>query len=81
MGNSYGLLIEAVCSILVGSEFEVKDALEALERPTNEAQQIEDMILDGMVQRCPMCNRWVWDNPRDWNEYKGCCVSCAESDG
>ncbi len=79
MGNSYGLLIEEVCSILVGTEFEVIDALIALDRPTNEAQQIEDTILDGIVQRCPMCERWIWDHPRDWNKYKGCCTHCADS--
>ena len=81
MGNTYGLLIEEICSILVGTDFEVVDALKALDRQTNEARQIENMILDGIVQRCPMCDRWVWDNLNEWNEYKGCCANCAELDG
>lgn len=81
MGNTYGLLLEEVCSILVGTNFEVVDVLEVLyRRATDDAQQLEDTILKEMVQRCPTCERWVWKNPGDWNKYKGCCMRCTDLD-
>jgi hypothetical protein len=52
------------------------------------AEQMLDVLCDALrkpkgnvVIQCPLCELWDWNNPNEWNEYKGCCADCAELDG
>jgi len=76
------LLIEHVCSILVNTDCDVADALTVLDRmdAVEMAADIEEKILHNQLERCPLCDRWAWNSPGYWNEYKGCCAECGELD-
>lgn len=77
------LLIEHVAAILVGTDFEVEDALEILDRKDviELAPDIKEKLSSGQLETCPLCERWAWNSPSYWNKFKGCCVECAELDG
>jgi len=77
------LLIDRVCAILVGTEFTVADALEVLDRRDvlELADDIEEKIIYYKLDCCPLCERWAWNSPGYWNDFKGCCVECAELGG
>jgi hypothetical protein len=73
-----------VAAILVGTDFDVVDALEAMNvypAGATRAARIEAAILGSQVQRCPTCDTWVWNTDIQWNPHKGCCTVCAELDG
>lgn len=70
-----------VAAILVGTDFDVVDALDALNIRTAGAQRIETAILGNQVQCCPLCEVWVWNTDIQWNSHKGCCTVCAVLDG
>jgi len=77
------MLVEHICSILVHTDLEIPDALKALDQPVASAvalRSLERKILHGILERCPLCDRWTWNNPKLWNRAKGCCSRCGEQD-
>jgi hypothetical protein len=72
-------LNDQIAAILIGTNLDVADALQA--QVYIVASGIESTILGNQVQRCPTCDMWVWNTESQWNSYKGCCTDCAELDG
>lgn len=74
-------VLENVCRDLVHTKMEVVDVLSTLPVNNYESPYYEQALLDReILERCPLCEHWVWSHYLEWNQYKGCCTHCGEQD-